>query len=154
MFSFPPCCWAQDTSLYSNMRDPISPESEEWMDITKRTLTWTGQGRTTPSAPVGHCAPQEGLERDFQGNPPWKHCCKSRWPHTRGTVQREWEKHVLPLLLQAPEASGALIKLCTKNSFFQSFLISPQHYWDNSAGNKVHKLLGAAPPGKQHLLPR
>lgn len=35
MFSFPPCCWAQDTSLFSNIQDLVSLESGEGMDITK-----------------------------------------------------------------------------------------------------------------------
>lgn len=66
MFSFPPCCWAQDTSLYSNMQDPISPESEEWMDITKGTLTWTGQGRATPSAPGVTVPRRKALKEIFR----------------------------------------------------------------------------------------
>lgn len=66
MFSFPPCCRTQDTSLYSNMQDPISLESGERMGITKGTLTWMEQGRTTPSAPGVTASPRKALQEIYR----------------------------------------------------------------------------------------
>lgn len=62
MFSFPPCCWTQDTSLYSNMQEPHFSWGGERMDITKGTLTWMEQGRITPSAPGVTVSPRKASQ--------------------------------------------------------------------------------------------
>lgn len=70
------------------MQDPISPESEEWMDITKGTLTWMEQGRTTPSAPGVTVSSRKALKEIFRENL-HKNTAASPGDHTQEAQSKE-----------------------------------------------------------------